>query len=103
MAAYQPTWRDTYTYNPVMCTYNMPVMVPSMQPHFIPTPVVNISLRVASMDGTTLDVTVPERGLVREVKRVVGQVADCDFAFTHDGDFARSPFCLCSCTRSTRT
>ena len=33
-----------------------------------------ISLRVACMDGTTLDVTVPERGLVREVKRSVGQV-----------------------------
>jgi hypothetical protein len=33
-----------------------------------------ISLRVACMDGTTLDVTVPQRGLVREVKRSVGQV-----------------------------
>ena len=80
MAAYKPTWRDTYVYNPVMGTYNMGpwAFTQSMQPHFIPTPVVNISLRVASMDGTTLDVTVPERGLVREVKRVVGQVAGCD-------------------------
>ena len=34
-----------------------------------------ISLRVACMDGTTLDVTVPQRGLVREVKRSVGQVS----------------------------
>jgi hypothetical protein len=33
-----------------------------------------ISLRVACMDGTALDVTVPQRGLVREVKRSVGQV-----------------------------
>jgi hypothetical protein len=33
-----------------------------------------ISLRVACLDGTTLDVTMPERGLVREVKRAVGQV-----------------------------
>ena len=36
-----------------------------------------ISLRVACMDGTTLDLTVPERGLVREVKRSVGQVRGC--------------------------
>ena len=33
-----------------------------------------ISLRVACMDGTTLELTVAQRGLVREVKRVVGQV-----------------------------
>ena len=33
-----------------------------------------ISLRVACMDGTTLEVTVAQRGLVREVKRLVGQV-----------------------------
>ena len=33
-----------------------------------------ISLRVACMGGTTLDVTVAQRGLVCEVKRVVGQV-----------------------------
>ena len=33
-----------------------------------------ISLRVACMDGTTLAVTVAQRGLVREVKRVAGQV-----------------------------
>jgi hypothetical protein len=33
-----------------------------------------VSLRVACLDGTTLDVTLPERGLVREVKRIVGQV-----------------------------
>jgi hypothetical protein len=26
------------------------------------------------LDGTTLDVTLPEQGLVREVKRIVGQV-----------------------------
>jgi hypothetical protein len=35
-----------------------------------------ISLRVACLDGTTLDVRVAERGLVREVKRTVGQVRD---------------------------
>jgi hypothetical protein len=35
-----------------------------------------VSLRVACLDGTTLEltVTVPQRGLVREVKRAVGQV-----------------------------
>ena len=33
-----------------------------------------VSLRVASLDGTTLVVTVAQRGLVREVKRLVGQV-----------------------------
>ena len=37
-------------------------------------PVPQVSLRVASLDGTTLVVTVPQRGLVREVKRLVGQV-----------------------------
>ena len=34
-----------------------------------------VSLRVASLDGTTLVVTVAQRGLVREVKRLVGQVS----------------------------
>jgi hypothetical protein len=33
-----------------------------------------VSLRVASLDGTTLELTVPQRELVREVKRAVGQV-----------------------------
>ena len=33
-----------------------------------------VSLRVACMDGTTLEVTVAQRGLVREVKRLVRQV-----------------------------
>ena len=33
-----------------------------------------VSLRVASLDGTTLELTVPQRGLVREVKLMVGQV-----------------------------
>jgi hypothetical protein len=33
-----------------------------------------VSLRVACVDGTTLEVTVAQRGLVREVKRLVGQV-----------------------------
>ena len=33
-----------------------------------------VSLRVACLDGTTLDLTVPQRELVREVKRSVGQV-----------------------------
>ena len=33
-----------------------------------------ISLRVACMDGTTLELTVAQRALVREVKRAVGQV-----------------------------
>jgi hypothetical protein len=37
-------------------------------------PVPQLSLRVASLDGTTLVVTVAQRGLVREVKRLVGQV-----------------------------
>jgi hypothetical protein len=33
-----------------------------------------VSLRVACLDGTTLDVRVAQRGLVLEVKRLVGQV-----------------------------
>jgi hypothetical protein len=33
-----------------------------------------VSLRVACMDGTTLEVAVAQRGMVREVKRLVGQV-----------------------------
>jgi hypothetical protein len=33
-----------------------------------------VSLRVASLDGTTLVVTLAQRGLVREVKRLVAQV-----------------------------
>jgi hypothetical protein len=33
-----------------------------------------VSLRVTCMDGSSLDVTVAQRGLVREVKRLVGQV-----------------------------
>ena len=33
-----------------------------------------VSLRVASLDGTTLVVTVAQRGLVRELKRLVAQV-----------------------------
>ena len=37
-------------------------------------PVPQVSLRVASLDGTTLVVTVAQRGLVREVKRLVAQV-----------------------------
>jgi hypothetical protein len=36
-----------------------------------------VSLSVACLDGTTLGVTVPQRGLVREVKHIVGQVSDC--------------------------
>ena len=35
-----------------------------------------VSLRVASLDGVTLDVTVPQRGLVREVRRLAGQVRE---------------------------
>jgi hypothetical protein len=35
-----------------------------------------VSLRVACLDGTTLDVRVAQRGLVLEVKRLVGQVRD---------------------------
>ena len=38
-------------------------------------PMPQVSLRVASLDGTTLVVTVAQRGLVREVKRLVGQVS----------------------------
>ena len=34
----------------------------------------HVSLRVACLDGSALDLTVPERELVREVKRSVGQV-----------------------------
>jgi hypothetical protein len=38
-------------------------------------PVPQVSLRVAGLDGTTLVVTVAQRGLVREVTRLVGQVS----------------------------
>ena len=38
-------------------------------------PVPRVSLRVAGLDGTTLVVTVAQRGLVREVKRLVAQVS----------------------------
>ena len=38
------------------------------------SPVPQVSLRVASLDGTTLVVTLAQRGLVREVKRLVAQV-----------------------------
>jgi hypothetical protein len=37
-------------------------------------PVPQISLRVASLGGTTLAVAVAQRGLVREAKRLIGQV-----------------------------
>ena len=36
--------------------------------------VATVTLRVASLDGITHNVTVPAMGLVRGVKRVVGQV-----------------------------
>ena len=42
-------------------------------------PVPQVSLRVASLDGTTLVVTVAQRGLVREVKRLVAQVRRGEF------------------------
>ena len=42
-------------------------------------PVPQVSLRVASLDGTTLVVTVAQRGLVREVKRLVAQVRSGGF------------------------
>ena len=37
-----------------------------------------VSLHVVSMDGVTLDVTVPQWGLVRDIKRFVGQVSGGD-------------------------
>jgi hypothetical protein len=54
-----------------------------------------ISLRVACMDGTTLDVTVPERGLVREVKRSVGQVRG-SLAASYS-PLSDAPLCLAWC------
>ena len=54
-----------------------------------------ILLRVACMDGTTLDVTVPQRGLVREVKRSVGQVRGSRAA-SHS-PLSDSPLCLAWC------
>ena len=63
-----------------------------------------VSLRVACLDGTTLDVTLPERGLVREVKRIAGQVRlACDLRLTalviffidsHSDNLPSSYFCL---------
>jgi hypothetical protein len=43
-----------------------------------------ISLRVACLDGNTMVVSVPQRGLVREVKLSVGQVR-------REPPFGRSP------------
>jgi hypothetical protein len=43
-----------------------------------------VSLRVACLDGSSLDVRVAQRGLVLEVKRLVGQVR------------GRDPFCVAS-------
>ena len=42
-------------------------------------PVPQVSLRVASLDGTTLVVTVAQRGLVREVKHAAG-IVSCNAA-----------------------
>jgi hypothetical protein len=55
-----------------------------------------ISLRVASLDGITQEVTVAKRELVREVKRLVGQVRRREswflsfVAHTHDSHHYRS-------------
>jgi hypothetical protein len=54
-----------------------------------------VSLRVACMDGCTLDVTVPQRGLLRDVKRLVGQVR---LFLTHPCTNSHCPrFSHCSC------
>jgi hypothetical protein len=62
-----------------------------------------VSLRVACMDGTTLEVTVAQRGLVREVKRLAGQVLTTLFAIVSlvAGFLIASP--LCSFSRATWT
>jgi hypothetical protein len=62
-----------------------------------------VSLRVACMDGTTLEVTVAQRGLVREVKRLVGQVRSALIAIVSlvAGCLIASP--LCSFSRATWT
>ena len=65
-------------------------------------PVPQVSLRVASLDGTTLVVTVAERGLVREVKRLVGQVRRGGFrqeGIANDTNYDR----FLSCSRATCT
>ena len=66
-----------------------------------------VSLRVASLDGTTLALTVPQRGLVREVKRMVGQVRGEETWFadaaakrraaSHSQDCPSSDHYFCSC------
>ena len=45
-----------------------------------------ITLRVACLDGSSLDLKVPARELVREIKQMIGQVRRlaCELLFVHD-------------------
>ena len=62
-----------------------------------------VSLRVACMDGTTLEVAVAQRGLVREVKRLVGQVRTAYIAIVSNLDRLLIASPLCSFSRATWT
>ena len=62
-----------------------------------------VSLRVACMDGTTLEVTVAQRGLVREVKRLVGQVRTTYIAIVPNLARLLIASALCSFSRATWT
>ena len=69
-----------------------------------------ISLRVACLDGTTLELTVAQRGLVREVKRAVGQVRVARAVRPRRGYHVGLPpptcamfLVCCSCATWTRT
>jgi hypothetical protein len=53
-----------------------------------------VSLRVACLDGSSLEVTVAQRGLVREVKRLVGQVRSASCACSDD-NLIGSHWCPC--------
>jgi hypothetical protein len=60
-----------------------------------------VSLRVVCLDGSALDVTVPQRGLVREVKLVVAQVCGAADILLICANSQQTP-CLC-CRRVTWT
>jgi hypothetical protein len=66
-----------------------------------------VSLRVACLDGTSLDVTVAQRGLVREVKRLVGQVrflasSAAMVCFCSGSRRLTAPLLVCRCATWTR-
>jgi hypothetical protein len=62
-----------------------------------------IKLRVASLDGTTLELTVTPRELVREVKRLVGQVRRASLALPRALVDSQCHLSVALCSRATWT